>query len=822
MKFYSFEEIRKLGSCRRFIEEIIGVKVRSDGRCQAVWRGGQNEASVEVAEDKWFDHSHKVGGGIIELCQIAKFGGVSNSNIQQAQEFLGEWLQLHPKQMTRKSEPEECRYKRLLAEGYSEVARYFYHDENGNVLHMVVKMSHPSKNKEFLQRTSQRWGLGDVVPVLYNRAAWRDSRWVVIVEGEKDADTLKAWGIPSTTNAGGSKKWLEQYNEQFDGKDVLICRDNDDAGKAHSFIVLRNLARHARKMFVICPSALPKGDVTDWRDKEGGTYDRFIEMMKSARIITPDEAEKSEEELLVIEAKEANKKPFSNTTVEKMVEIDGEKKKNVERPMSVLDLVRDTHIRFLGFPRRIGDGQLFDHNRTTHKIDMLDTKNDVIAWIGSKSNQVIHWNSQLKGAVSKEEFYAALVQHAIKYEGFSFVPDYPDRNDIYYTYGKLPPPTENHDYFNRLIDFFELHDDVSRLLTRSMFAAPLTYKYGVPRPCWVIDSADGQGTGKSTLIYLLALLYDCEPIATTKYEIEQNYQEVVKRVVSADGRKSRIFLLDNVTGDFKSATFAQLSTAWSISGKRPYGRGEENRPNNLTYTITSNSASVNNDIASRSFFIYVKRPKVGKNWKGEIMNFINTYRLNIFADIIDILSTHVPYDRAPVTRVPEFEVDIVQPMCGGVEMYDAVCKAIEKTKSEANLDEDEARHIDETIRYRLRDFSIDPDERKAFVRTEVIDYWFKEKKIKTQDIRTHSKCGMLPCVDKTKRVFPDVKQNKWRGSGVMWIGERNVHDVIDIIGLGPDSKPCVLTRLYSSGTTVEPTVVIAPQAEPSQAEMEMP
>jgi len=795
MKFYNFDEIKKHGSCIRFVEEIIGLKVEG-GRCQAIWRGGKNPLSVALTAEEWYDHSLKVGGGLISLCQLAKFGSESDSTIQQAQEFLGDWLRLTPKTMTRKVDVEEGRYKRLLAEGYQERARYFYHDDNGNILHFVVKMVHTEKGKEFLQGTPASWGLGDTIPVLYNRAAWRDSQAVVIVEGEKDVETLRAWGIPATTNAGGSKKWRDEYNKQFSDKDVWVCRDNDDAGKAHAYTVLRGIARYARTMHLLCPSALPKGDVTDWRDKEGGTLEAFLDMVTKAKVITPDEAEKSEEELAVLEAKEANKRAFGNMKLEKNLTIDGEKKAKQEKPMTVLELVHDLHKRFLSFPRKIGEDRLFDHDRDTRKINYISSTSELMSWIGIKSENNIYWEKSAKGSVSKDEFFSAAIQNAIRYEGISYVPDYPQRKDIYYAYGNLPPPDQHHGYFNRLMDFFTLNDEVSKILVRSLFAAPITFKYGHQRPCWCIDSNDGQGTGKTTVIELLAMLYDCEPVVTSTGELDQNYQELIKRLLSTSGRNSRILLVDNVTGELRSPNLAQLTTGWNITGKRPYGPGEESRPNNLTCCITSNSASMNNDMASRFFFIYVKRPERMSGWKTSVMNYIKAYRFNIFADIIDILSNHAPFDKAPVTRVPEFETEIIQPMCGTIEQYETVCKAIEKTKSEANLDEDEARHVEEQVRYRLQNIGICADD-KVFIQTDVIDLWFKERKIKTQDLRTHAKCNMLASVDKDIRRFPSG--GVYRRSGIMWLGNGEAYEAVHIVGIGPDGKAAKVATVYGDG-----------------------
>ena len=52
---------------------------------------------------KWFDHAANEGGGLIELCARTKFGNMESGAIQQAQEFLGEWLHLKEVQLRKAS-----------------------------------------------------------------------------------------------------------------------------------------------------------------------------------------------------------------------------------------------------------------------------------------------------------------------------------------------------------------------------------------------------------------------------------------------------------------------------------------------------------------------------------------------------------------------------------------------------------------------------------------------------------------------------------------------------------------------------------------------
>lgn len=102
-----------------------------------------------------------------------------------------------------------------------------------------------------------------------------------ITEGEKDADTLRAWDLVATTNSGGAANWRPDHAERFRGLDVVILMDNDDAGRKRADKIgasLQGVTRRVRVLNVAdyWPKEVPwpagheggKGiDVTDWRDE---------------------------------------------------------------------------------------------------------------------------------------------------------------------------------------------------------------------------------------------------------------------------------------------------------------------------------------------------------------------------------------------------------------------------------------------------------------------------------------------------------------------------------------------------------------------------
>ena len=784
MKHFDFNEIKAAGSCVEFVEQILGEKVDVN-RCAAVWRNGERD-SVRIEKDRWYDHVTKQGGGLVELCAVAKFGGTGADEIQKAQEFLGEWLHLTETKFAPAPEKKKNRHDELIAEGYIEKARYEYKDLAGKLIYFVCRMEHPTKRKEFVQGTPNHWGIAGVTPIPYNWQAVHESEWCCVVEGEKDVETLRKLGVPATTNSGGAKKWQHEFSEYLRGKNVVILPDNDSVGEQHAQMVAKDLYGIAASVKIVQCSTLPKGDVTDYIEKENGTWEALRTKIDATPVYSPDLTAKGR-------AKEANLEPFANFD---LVETETRRGRSggVEKvPRRLNDLIADLHVRLMGAPYRVGE-ELFDRDHETQKICYIYDASDLFSWIARKTGQVVQW-SKIEGCVTKAEFFAALKSEAESFSAISFTPDYPMRSDVYYTHPALPSPSKNNAVFWRFVDFFNPVDEINRSLLTAFIMAPIFYKPMAARPLWIIDSPNGQGSGKSAIPEMVAFLYgedwdEGRPIDVSLYDLEKNYQEIVKRIISTKGRNARILRLDNVTGTLRSANLAMLVTAGSITGRATYGRGEENRPNNLTYVVTINGATVDTDIASRSYYIMVAKPKMTPKWGDAVQDYIKENRLQIFADILDIIRKHQPFATPPVTRVPQFEVTILQAACQTEEQYLKVMQFLTNKKEETNQDEELARRIEEEITQKLKNVdplfghpAIDPATDRVFIRSYILEEWFKGetwigRKTPTEIIRNLAKTGMIGQVDPVMMRWPSHQDEVFtRRSGIMWNYTQREKDV---------------------------------------------
>jgi hypothetical protein len=92
--------------------------------------------------------------------------------------------------------------------------------------------------------------------------------WVVIADGEKDAETAVRLGFIGTTNPGGEGKgqWTPELNKWFAGrKRVAIMEDNDKAGQAHVIEVANAPRGVVPDIRIVQFRELPEhGDLTDW------------------------------------------------------------------------------------------------------------------------------------------------------------------------------------------------------------------------------------------------------------------------------------------------------------------------------------------------------------------------------------------------------------------------------------------------------------------------------------------------------------------------------------------------------------------------------
>lgn len=156
------------------------------------------------------------------------------------------------------------------------VDTYDYTDVDGNLLFQKLRFVDENGKKTFRQRRpvgdGWEYNLDGVDQVLYNLIEVADAvergETVVVVEGEKDVETLRALGKTATTMPGGAGKWRPEHTETLAGATVVVISDNDEVGKQHAIQVRDELAETGANVKLLIPDGVK--DVTDLIEA-GGT-----------------------------------------------------------------------------------------------------------------------------------------------------------------------------------------------------------------------------------------------------------------------------------------------------------------------------------------------------------------------------------------------------------------------------------------------------------------------------------------------------------------------------------------------------------------------
>ncbi|GAA2875700.1 hypothetical protein GCM10010517_36660 [Streptosporangium fragile] len=184
------------------------------------------------------------------------------------------------------------RHDRWMPCGHDKAAEYLYRNEHGTVLYGVARCTLKGNGCQgFRQwrpdptkRSGRRWSLrGDdgeiavrLVPYRLPEilAAVREERVVMICEGEKDVEALRARPlITATCNPMGAGKWRPEFAQYFHGADVSIVADRDKAGREHAEAIVANLMPVTRSICVV--QAAHGKDAADHL-AAGGTTGDFI------------------------------------------------------------------------------------------------------------------------------------------------------------------------------------------------------------------------------------------------------------------------------------------------------------------------------------------------------------------------------------------------------------------------------------------------------------------------------------------------------------------------------------------------------------------
>lgn len=248
--------------------------------------GNAGSKELDIQRGVYFDFEENHGGGVVDIVRRYGRQTITGSVAETLQRDFG-----ITKQTADAMQP--AKYIEKI---------YEYYDSDGDLRYQVLRY----QPKSFRQRRPDGrggwlWNMNDVEPLPYNlpEMMLNPDAPVFIVEGEKAAERLMKLGLVATTSHGGAGKWSDALAPYFDGRNVVVMPDNDNAGKRHADQVVRALWGKANKIKRVELDGLPeKGDVVDWLFK-GGTVRDLMEAVKATPPLdsAPEELDAADEAL---------------------------------------------------------------------------------------------------------------------------------------------------------------------------------------------------------------------------------------------------------------------------------------------------------------------------------------------------------------------------------------------------------------------------------------------------------------------------------------------------------------------------------------------
>ncbi len=384
---------------------------------------------------------------------------------------------------------------------------------------------------------------------------------------------------------------------------------------------------------------------------------------------------------------------------------DEEEAKPLPLPMDVVigKTLADTD----NWPRRVDSSLFVDEGN----IQWLRRSSSLLGWLARKCG-VIQWH-RITGCISKDEFFSELQRTATAYKAIETMPHHPMIEGHYYSCKTLE--SGDGKALDKLLGFYCPATDLDRQLLRAMFATPLWGGPAGTRPAFLITCSLGRGRGKSTLSQHLGRLYG----GAIDFSQKEDIAVIKQRLLSPETDCKRVAVLDNLkTTRFSWAELEAMITSDVINGKRMYV-GDATRPNNLTWIITLNGASLSTDMAQRVVEIQLGEPRFDKTWESDSRAFIESNREKIYADIIGFLQR----DTKPLKRLSRWATWESQ-VLAKVDDPNGCLDLIINRRAEVDVEHEEGEVIEDYFAQKLSGLAYDPQRADVFIPNTIVAQWY--------------------------------------------------------------------------------------------------
>lgn len=162
-----------------------------------------------------------------------------------------------------------------------------YTDAKGDPVGLVLRWDGDGeKTIRPVARVANGWIIGAMPGArpLLNLPEIVKAQALIVVEGERAADSLRSLGLCATTSSGGSAAAAKTDWKPLAGKTVVLWPDNDPPGEKYIADAIAELAKLSPRptASIIRPAGMaPKGDAADWV-AAGGTNDDLEKLLRAA------------------------------------------------------------------------------------------------------------------------------------------------------------------------------------------------------------------------------------------------------------------------------------------------------------------------------------------------------------------------------------------------------------------------------------------------------------------------------------------------------------------------------------------------------------
>lgn len=322
------------GNVQQFLEDLLGTKLDPRGgngnastKC-VCHDDSTNSMSVEVNNGLWFCHAQGTGGNLAKMIQLVRKCDVTEAYKIAAQAGITKDQILDGAKQKKQSDTRETDFKPVPQEivdlyirnlfgrqdlrdralrdfGWTEetikrfslgydfnTKRYTIPIPAKNGTWANVRLYNPDTVDGKMKVTSYNvdFGISRLYPQEYPEADV-----VILVEGEKDSiltnqmldvnDVQSTIAITHTTGAG---TWKKHWAKRFEGKEVWICYDQDEAGDAAPARVANSIQDYATKVKIIKwpEGSANKYDITDFFVKDAHHWADFIALVDATEYWT--------------------------------------------------------------------------------------------------------------------------------------------------------------------------------------------------------------------------------------------------------------------------------------------------------------------------------------------------------------------------------------------------------------------------------------------------------------------------------------------------------------------------------------------------------